>query len=516
MEQAKIKHVITFLPTGIQFEAVDGCTLLEAQIQAGLKPTAFCGGNGTCGKCLLDLHRKDGVSRVKACDFHIHEPLTVELLPENQLQDRDFRILAAGDWTFTASELTPDQADCYVAACDLGTTTIVVYLLDGTTGKLLAAASDINPQTHYSADLIGRISYALEHGSEKLTMCVRDMINTLLEKACAKAGIPSSRVSRVCLAGNCCMHHLFLGLPVSSLAVIPYSPAITDALELPASECGLSVCSEGILQVLPNIAGFVGADTAACLNTAGFDTLTELTLLLDIGTNGELVLGDQNRRIACSAAAGPAFEGARIACGMPACKGAIDHVWLEDGKIRFSVIGQDENPAILPLGICGSGLIDAVSVFLETGILDSSGRFLNSYCRPDAPAYAFSDTVFLTQKDIRELQLAKAAIAAGIQLLCEQLGITPDQIQRVLLAGAFGNYLNPASACKIGLIPEILKERITSVGNAAGIGACRCACSREEFERTKKLAAETEFLELAGLKNFQDAFVENLNFEKEI
>ncbi|MCI8854155.1 MAG: DUF4445 domain-containing protein [Lachnospiraceae bacterium] len=521
MEQ-KIMHELTFLPLGKKFLAKDGMTLLEAQIQAGLKPDAPCGGKGTCGKCLVDVHTGQGLERVKACKTLVDKDMTITLLHTGQTSE----ILTLGsgseDWPPVDPLPIPGLKPGLLAACDLGSTSIVVYLLNSKDGALLATASALNPQTSFSADVIGRIDYAKKNGPKALTTSVRATIQELLQSACQKAKALPEQITHLCLVGNCCMHHLFFGISTDSLAVIPYSPAVTDAMVVSASEYGISIHPQGVIQALPNMAGFVGADTVGCLSAARFDQQTDMTLLLDIGTNGELVLGTKDRRLTCSTAAGPALEGAKISCGMRGATGAIDHVWIQEGTISYSVIGRDSDPTLSPCGVCGSGLIDAISVFLNLGILDETGRFTEEENWPDPSAciqlekmkaYAFTDGVSITQKDVREVQLAKAAIAAGIQLMCEQLDITASQIQQVLIAGAFGNYMNPESACRIGLIPSVLKNRILPMGNGAGTGARLCVGNQGEFERAKKMAAETEFLELASLEEFQDTFVDELGFE---
>ena len=227
------------------------------------------------------------------------------------------------------------------------------------------------------------------------------------------------------------------------------------------------------------------------------------TLLIDIGTNGEMVLGNRHRRIACSTAAGPAFEGAKISCGMRGADGAVDHVWLENGEVKYHVIGGKD-----PVGLCGSGLLDLVAVLLKTGDLDESGYL-------EDKAYTLCDNVTLTQKDVREVQLAKAAIRAGIELMAERMGVEIEDIRQVYLAGAFGNYMDAASACAIGMIPPVLLDKIRPIGNAAGEGAKLCALSRAEFRRSQQLADETEFLELASLPQFQDSYVDALDFSEE-
>ena len=268
-------------------------------------------------------------------------------------------------------------------------------------------------------------------------------------------------------------------------------PAVSQALE------------RGKARILPNIAGFVGGDTVGCMISTRFDQQEDLTLLIDIGTNGEMVLGNKHRRIACSTAAGPAFEGAKISCGMRGAEGAVDHVWLEQGKIRYHVIGDTE-----PKGLCGSGLLDLVAVLLDLEIISESGRMKGKQYPP-------CSNVVLTQKDVREVQLAKAAIRAGIELMAQRMGVQVSDIQKVYLAGAFGNYMNPASACRIGLIPPVLLDKIKPIGNAAGEGAKLCALSRAEFTYSQTLAKETEFLELASLPGFQDCYIDALEFSEE-
>ena len=224
---------------------------------------------------------------------------------------------------------------------------------------------------------------------------------------------------------------------------------------------------------------------------------------MDIGTNGEIVLGDRQGLMACSTAAGPAFEGAKITCGMRGTEGAIDKVWLENGKLSWHVIGEGE-----PKGICGSGLLDATACLLRLGKLDETGRM-------EEQTVSFTEQVYLNQRDIRELQLAKAAICAGIRLLCSHSGIKVDEIDTLLIAGAFGNYMNPASACAIGLLPPELENRILSIGNAAGEGAKMAVLNQEEFKRSSRLSEETRFVELALERNFQDVYVEELLFPEE-
>lgn len=479
---------VIFQPQGSSVSVHPGTTLLQAQIKAGLNPDAPCGGKGTCGKCMVTL---DGRA-VSACRTIVDRDMTVHLP-----QSETVHILTEG----LIAEVVPDGTDRYCLAFDIGTTTVVAYLLDGHSGKLLSHASAMNPQSPYGADVISRIQYAIEMGSAPLSDCIRSTLTQLSRETMQKAGIKPQEITTSAIVCNTAMHHLLLGIDPRSLVTPPYMPSAFDALELPAE--GLLPIN-GAVRILPNIAGFVGGDTVGCMVATRFDKLEELTLLIDIGTNGEMVLADRHRRIACSTAAGPAFEGAKISCGMRGTPGVIDHVWVEDGEVKHHTIG--DIPAV---GLCGSGLLDLVAILLDMDIIDESGYL-------DGKEYRLGSTeVVLTQKDVREVQLAKAAIRAGIELLCKKFGVTSDDITNIYLAGAFGNYMTPEAACRIGMIPPCLKDRINPIGNAAGEGAKLCALSRTEFEYAKKLAKNTEFLELASMPEFQDAYVDALEFSED-
>jgi len=471
-------YTVTFLPEEISIPVEEGMTLLQAQIAAGLHPDAPCGGKGTCGKCRVLLEGRE----VLACQTAVGRDMTVFTKEEETV-----KILTSG----ITAETKPDGEFDYVLAFDIGTTTVVAYLLDGHTGKLLSQESCMNPQGQFGADVISRIQHALDGNGEVLSRCIRNALTELAEKVCKRQGIALGNIGAAAIVGNTAMHHLLLNIDPKPLVTPPYMPAVFEAIERDKA------------RLLPNIAGFVGGDTVGCMVSTRFDRQEDLTLLIDIGTNGEMVLGNKDRRIACSTAAGPAFEGAKISCGMRGAEGAVDHVWLEDGEIQYHVIGDTA-----PRGLCGSGLLDLVAVLLDTEILDESGYL-------EEKEFTLCENVTLTQKDIREVQLAKAAIRAGIQLLAENLDVEVAEIRKVYLAGAFGNYMDPKSACRIGMIPPVLLDKITPIGNAAGEGAKLCALSRDEFTYSRKLASETEFLELASLPDFQDCYVDALEFAEE-
>lgn len=479
---------VTFLPAGITLPVEEGTTLLQAEIQAGLKPSAPCGGNGTCGKCKVTVQAG---AEVLACQTIVDQNYVVTVPQESAA-----RILTQSQ----SVQCVPDGTDDYTLAIDIGTTTVVAYLLSGKTGALLSQASTLNPQGQYGADVISRIQYVLDGGGKEMQQCILAALDSLTRQAAKQGGIAPEEITCAAIVGNTAMHHLLLGIDPRPLITPPYMPK--ERLER-TLETADWLPTSGKVRILPNIAGFVGGDTVGCLVASRFDRREALTLLIDIGTNGEMVLGNRQRAVACSTAAGPAFEGAKISCGMRGAEGAVDHVFRKDGEVSYHVIG-DKPPA----GLCGSGLLDLIAVLLETGEIDEMGHLEHG-------DYRLCDNVVLTQKDVREVQLAKAAIRAGIELMAKHLGVEIDAIEQVLLAGAFGNYLDPASACRIGMIPPVLLQRIQPIGNAAGEGAKLCSLSGEEFAYAARLARETDFLELAALPEFQDCYVDCLTFEED-
>ncbi len=498
MNSENATYTVCFPESGKSVTVKAGTTVLQAEIAAGMVPDAPCGGQGKCGKCRILL---DG-EEVLACRTQVEKDCEVRPVLEGKkhaqiLNDGLFRSVAC-----EAGSLPEGTEAPVLAAVDLGSTTVVAYLMDGRTGELLSTRSTLNPQRQYGADVVMRCSYVLEHGPEVLSSCIREAIDRLLGEAAAEAGRRKEDIVKIVMAGNACMHHLFLELPVDTLVRAPYVPKVKNTVKKEASGCGIHVCQNAQLIWLPNIGGFVGADTTACMLAAEFDKREELTLMVDIGTNGEMVLGNREGYTVCSTAAGPAFEGAKITCGMRGSDGAIDHVYLENSEVKFHVIGDGK-----PAGICGSGLLDAVHCLLQTGWIREDGYMKEPW--------HFSDEVFLCQKDVRELQLAKAAIAAGVQLLCRKRGCRIEEIRTLLLAGAFGNYLDPDSACGIGLLPEVLRDRIVPVGNAAGAGARLAVLSEREFARAEDMASKAGFLELATEPDFMDVYVDEMSYAKE-
>ena len=483
--------IITLPENNKKLSVAEGTKLLDALKENGIYPDAPCGGKGTCGKCTMLVNGRE----VLACRTVVDRDMTV-VLPESEIRVLQER--------FCGEERVDPLQDGYLLAFDIGTTSVVCALLDGKTGRELARSSMLNPQVAYGADVITRIQQAVQGKLAQLTQLIRHAMTGLIQAVCDDAGISPQKVGVVSVVGNPAMRQLFLGLCPENLSEIPFAPALTEAKTVSCKEI-LPICSEARLLTVPDIGGFIGADTVACLLATRLYEEDALTLLVDIGTNGEMVLGNKDRMIACATAAGPAFEGANIRFGMRAAEGAIDHVWTEDGKILCSVIGNGA-----ARGICGSGLVDAVAAGLQLGLINKRGRILT-----DDHILPLTEAVSLTQEDIRQVQLAKGAIYAGIVLLAKQLGVEIEEIQKVKLAGAFGSFLNPENACRIDLLPEALLQKIEIAGNAALSGAKMLALDRALLPFTQELTERTESLELASLPLFPKTFAKAMLFREE-
>jgi len=480
---------VTFLDRGKPIQVESDCTVLCAAQQLGLELAAPCGGNGTCGKCRVKIDGKE----VLACRTQVTGDMTVQLPGRTETN-----ILTFGQTTDLVVD--PIQPG-YLLAFDIGTTTVVCYLLSPD-GRELAVESMLNPQASYGADVISRIQCALTGAEDSLTQAIRGGMSQLIAKCCDTAGIGASEIAVISVVGNPCMQQLFLGISPANLATVPFEPVLISAATEPA-ETVFPECGNAVLLTVPDISGYVGADTVACVLASKLYEAEQTTLMVDIGTNGEMVLSHKGWMAACSTAAGPALEGANITCGMRGSIGAIDHVWVENGQFRCSVIGNTE-----PAGICGSGIIDAIAVALEQKLVNQRGRIQTTGERDGQRILVLSDSVYLTQTDIRQIQMAKGAIAAGIHLLCAHLGITPAEIQNVILAGAFGSFLNPENACRIELLPKELSGRITVAGNLAGVGAKMMAMSQAQFALAEELCKRIAFLELADLPAFEKTFAQ--------
>ena len=414
-------------------------------------------------------------------------------------------------------------------AFDLGTTTVVATLLDLGTGTPAAVAATLNKQQPFGADVITRISATMmDPGAlDKLQALAQETLAELAVAVCAEAGVEPHEVYEVALAGNATMTHLVLGIDPEPLGMAPFIMATRLFPEVLAADLGLPVHPRARAVMFPAFGAYVGGDINAGLLASGMDRDARVRLFVDIGTNCEIVLGNRNWLLATAAPAGPAFEGAAIRCGMRAADGAIEVVTMTPDELTMKVIGDAE-----PLGLCGSGLVDAVTGLVRLGLLDSSGRFV-----PEEEAGALApglagrltsigkervfvlhwrgaaeDSIYLSQRDVRELQFAKAAIATGWHILLEEAGLTQADVKQVLLAGSFGSYLSPAAAIRIGLVPKVPVQRVVPAGNVAGEGAKMALLSLRERAGGLALLEEVRYVELSDRADFNDRFVEQLNF----
>lgn len=414
-------------------------------------------------------------------------------------------------------------------AFDLGTTTVVATLLDLFTGAPLAVASKLNPQQSFGADVITRISAIMmdEQALDRLTGLAHRALDELAHEVCAQGGVDPFEVYEVAVAGNATMTHILLGVDPEPLGMAPFVMAARKWPEMLASDVGVKVHQRARAVVFPALGAYVGGDIISGLLASGMDRDPRTRLFIDIGTNCEIVLASNERLLATAAPAGPAFEGAAIRCGMRASAGAIEGVRISADAIELRVIGDVE-----PIGVCGSGLVDAVAELVSCGLVDSSGRFVpDEEAAGIAPGVASRLTtvgaervfvlhwrggpdrsIYLSQRDVRELQFAKAAIATGWHLLLEDAGIAPGDVQQVLLAGSFGSYLSPASAVRLGLVPPLPVLRVVSAGNVAGEGAKMALLSVRERAGAMALLEEVNYVELSDRADFNDRFVELLQF----
>jgi len=440
------------------------------------------------------------------------------------LRTADFRVTAVlVDDVLIDVEPGDTTGRMFGIAFDLGTTTVVATLLDLTTSTPAGVASLLNPQQPLGGDVITRISATMldPDALGRLTAHARDALNQLAREVCAGAAVHPGEVYEVAVAGNATMTALALGIDPEPLGVAPFVMSTRAFPGLRADDLGLALHPAARAYVFPALGAYVGGDIVAGALASGMDRDKRVRLFVDVGTNCEIVLSDGERVFATAAPAGPAFEGAQIRCGMRAAPGAIEGVKISDDDVALQVIGD-----VLPVGLCGSGLVDAVAALLQVGLLDGSGRLLGreaaEVLRPgladrlqtvgEERVFALAEGVYLSQRDVRELQFAKAAIATGWRLLAAELGLDPADVQQVLLAGSFGSYLSPAAAVRIGLVPGIPVVRIVSAGNVAGEGAKMALLSVRERAAAEALLEEVRYVELSDRPDFNDRFIDQLAF----
>ena len=603
---------VTFQPEGRSIFVLTGTKLVEAAGQAGIILDQPCGGEGTCGKCRVEVRqnapeptaadrrhlRSEEVAAGwrLACQLAVQADVVVSVPQEtrffeqriliegssraypfrpklrkvlvdvppagvnDQRSDLDRLKAAVGPEAVSAglplvralpailrgggTQLTvvlegediqwvepgDTTASLWGVAFDIGTTSLVAILMDLTDGSSRAVAARTNPQVHFGDDVVSRISYAEQTpgGLERLRKRLLAAMNEMVRELCDAVGIEPDAIYEAAAVGNTTMSHVFLGVDPTPIAHAPYVAVVREALDVKARDLELEINRNANLHMLPNIAGFVGSDTVAVILASGMAREEDVKLAIDIGTNGEVVVGNRDRLIACSCAAGPAFEGARIRHGMRATDGAISKVVVNE-EIEVSVIGGGR-----ATGICGSGLIDAVALLLDAAVIDPTGRIADPETAgglpdglrraivefEDQPAVVLVDAarsrtgkpILLTQRDVREVQLAKAALRAGIEVASAEYGVPTERVARVLLAGGFGNFIRRSHAKRIGLLPPIPTDRIEFIGNAASAGAKAVLASADCRQEAARISRETEYVELATRPDFQAHYMEAMTF----
>ncbi|NVM19799.1 MAG: DUF4445 domain-containing protein [Candidatus Lokiarchaeota archaeon] len=410
--------------------------------------------------------------------------------------------------------ITKSNEDFYGISIDIGTTKLAVYLVDLQSGQTIIIQGAMNPQIAYGEDVMTRISYAIQNGGDQLKNCLLNTLNQLIQEL---TGNPE-KVVDVTIVGNTAMHHLFIGLPVKQLGRAPYLPVTVQSLNFKARELGLNVAQGAYIHLLPNVAGFVGADHVAMLLATEIYKTSKNTIAIDIGTNTEVALSVNGDIASLSCASGPAFEGAGIKHGMRAGNGAIEKVDIKNNKIDFKVIGD-----VPPTGICGSGILDTISQLRQQRIIDQRGRLQDhdlvikikasrEFILASKEKTGIEKDIVVTQNDINEIQLAKAAIRTGINILLKEYGINEEEIENVVIAGAFGTSINVESAINIGMFPSIPLNLFTQVGNAAGVGAKLALISKTHRSIAGNIASGVRYVELTTHPQFTREFSHSLRF----
>ena len=541
---------VRFLPGPFIADVEPGSTLLAAARKARAPLEAPCDGAGICGKCLVWLDPEalsaleTGVevrggngqgALVLACDARVRGDIAATI------PDRGDKNLAIVDHGLaTARSLAPHIAVVHASdgctvwagqelvaslpstvanlgiAVDIGTTTLVVALVDLESGDELAVASALNPQTAYGHDVLSRIHFAAEpDGLSTMQRTLVDGLNSLIGQVCQRAGVDAGHIHEAVLGANTCMLHIAAAVDPAPLGRSPYRPSLTGGCHLRAAELRLGIAAHGLVYLPPVVSGFVGADITAGILATDLHRSRQTALLLDIGTNGEMVLAHAGELWATSTAAGPAFEGVNIACGMRAALGAVDAVTANDNRWTLHTIGDAQ-----AIGICGSGLVDLVSCLVKNGAIGKNGRFETKAAPPVGNwdesegrcLLRLSNEVVLTQKDVRQVQLAKAAIRAGLDALLAEAKVRREDVERVLVAGSFGYHLRPDSLAGSGLLPPELAAKVEAAGNTCKAGAVPLLTDAGTRRELQAVAGRVRSIELANDVAFGRRFVEQMAF----
>lgn len=490
-----MRYKITVLPYNKIVYALRDELLYDVLIKNGFKINAPCGGNGVCGKCRVVSVGKNGENAgyLYTCKTRVDSDITILL---DGVGGSGLEVFESGDPIGEKSGLG--------IALDIGTTTVVACLVDLKSGSILGKRSCLNPQASLGADVITRIRMC-QNG--KLDVLQKQILETTKELVDLLAG--KRRIRELCVCGNPTMLHLFLGVSPESIGIAPFTPVFTQTKRLNGSELGLNVDN---VVLLPSASAFIGSDVTAGVLACGMVDKLSTSLLVDVGTNGEVVMFANNVLYATSTAAGPALEGACIECGMGGVDGAIDKVSAQNGELIFSTVGNKP-----PKGICGSGLVDVVALLVKEGIIDESGAF-DEDCESllsknlVSDRFYITDDVYLSQKDVRQFQLAKSAITSGIKTLLYENNVPIEDVHTLYLAGGLGYYTDVKNAGVVGLLPSDLVSKVQSVGNSGLSGTVKCLLKDECVKKVEQIASGINVVELAQSKCFMEEFVDNMSF----
>ncbi|MBQ8497908.1 MAG: DUF4445 domain-containing protein [Clostridia bacterium] len=511
-----------------------GMTALEAVRFADIPIYSPCGGNGTCGKCrakitgnisVMDEREKNFLSEEErekgirlACMCRLYGDFEIDIQYGNLRVQTDFKGIS-----YTFSPLVKDKGENLLGlAADIGTTTVALYLSDLQNGKILATRGFRNPQSAYGADVISRIDKIMKDKNALVMQqkLIADAIREAASDMCVSVGRSEMDIVSAVFCGNTVMQHMAAGLDPSTIANAPFIAPTLFGEEYDAYQLGFLKNKDAFVYFAPCFASYVGGDIACGMIASGLDACRERVLYIDVGTNGEIGLATEKGLYFCSAAAGPAFEGAHIACGMAGITGAVSEVFIENGKIGYRTV--DDADAV---GICGSGIIDAIAVMLDTGLVDETGCIAEKEDAGEYASYIDEDddgnpvfmldkekNIYICGRDIREIQLAKAAICAGVDTLLHEADVSYESLSDVVIAGGFGSHLRAESICRIGMIPPIDTKKISFVGNAAGAGALSILLGAEPRESAKTICARSEYTELSKNAYFMEKYIEEMMF----
>lgn len=485
-----------------EYSVDKGSTLLLTLRSLGYNIYSPCGGNGKCGKCKVWLK---GEGSVTSCLFMVDRDLEV-VLPDPV----EARVLTSQYEHSLSLTTDPGEAASLSTyplgvAVDIGTTTVVLYLINLSSGSLIETKTILNPQSTYGADVISRINYCIQHedGLQRMQTELINQINPELDNFTKALGLASDDIVKISVTGNTTMLHLFLGEDPQSLAFVPFMPVFLDMQKMNGKKLNLSCHREAEIRILPSVSAYVGADLLAGIASIAPGREIQNFLFVDVGTNGEMAILTKNQFYCCATAAGPAFEGANISCGMAAVEGAISSY----DTSGYLTIGDAQ-----PLGICGSALIDIAAFLYKEQLIDESGILTKDFTVATEKEAANNQAIKLTQQDIRELQLAKSAIASGINILMKHANVSADMIDALYLAGGFGNFINTDSAITIGLLPGELKDKVIPVGNASGTGAMLDLRSRKFINMMERLREKANYIDLSEDEDFVTEFALNMSF----